>query len=97
MKNITVLIVALTVCVGCHSPNSTDVIIHPSVYGRPLYVHRIHYYDHHNHHYNDHRSHNRRGRSTGKVITPTRNPAPPLSRPITKGVPDPPSYPRDRR
>jgi len=97
-NNIIVLIVAFIVCAGCHSPDYTDTFIHPSVYGRPVYMHRsIYHYDHYDHHYHHRRSNNNSSRSSGKVITPTRNPTPPPSRPITKGVPDPPSHPRDRR
>ena len=94
---IMLLMVVLATCAGCYSPDTVYVreYYSPRPFGTSLYIHHDHHYGYHNDHY---RHSNRRSSSpTRKVVTPTRNPTPPPSRPISKGVPEPPSNPRDRR
>ena len=92
---IALFIVVLVTCAGCYSPDTVYIREYhrPRPFGTSLYIHHDHHYGHHNDH---HRYSNRRSSSpTRKVVTPTRTPPP--SRPISKGVPEPPSNPRDRR
>jgi hypothetical protein len=94
MLLIVLFMVVLATCSGCYSPDTVYVreYYQPRPFGTSLYIHHDHHYDHHNHY----RHSNRRSSSpTRKVVTPTRTPPP--SRPISKGVPEPPSNPRDRR
>jgi len=94
---IMLLVAILATCTGCYSPDTVYVREYhrPSPFSSSLFIHHDNHYSHHHshHRHNDRRS----SRPTHKVITPTRNPAPPPSRPIGKGVPEPPSSPRDRR
>ena len=95
LKRKMFLMIILATCAGCYSPDTVYVreYYQPRPFGTSLYIHHDHHYDHHNDHY---RHSNRRSSSpTRKVVTPTRTPPP--SRPISKGVPEPPSNPRDRR
>jgi len=92
---IVLLMIILAICTGCYSPDTVYVreYYHPRPFGTSLHIHHDHHYGHRNDHY---RHSNRRSSSpTRKVVTPTRTPPP--SRPISKGVPEPPSNPRDRR
>ena len=95
---IMALMVILVTCTGCYSPDTVYVreYYNPRPFGTSLYIHHDHHYGYHHHH---HRHSNKRSsRPAHKVVTPTtRNPTPPPSRPISKGVPEPPSNPRDRR
>lgn len=87
--------VILFTCTGCYSPDTVYVreYYRPRPFGTLLHIHHDHHYSHHNDHY---RHSNRRSSSpTRKVAIPTRTPPP--SRPISKGVPEPPRNPRDRR
>jgi hypothetical protein len=92
-----IIILGVVTCVGCYSPDTVYVreYYNPRPFGASFYTH----YDyHHNYHHDHHSSSSRRNsRPAGKVITPTRNPAPPPSRPLSKGVPEPPRNPRDRK
>ena len=93
-----ILIAVLVTCAGCYSPDTVYVreYYHPRPFGTSYLHHDYHHNYHHDHHL--HSSSSRRsGRPASSVVTPTRNPAPPPSRPISKGVPEPPSNPRDRR
>jgi len=86
------LMVILATCAGCYSPDTVYVreYYSPRPFGTSFYIHHNHHYGHH------HRSSNRGyGKPTTKTITPTRTPPP--SRSISKGVPEPPSNPRERR
>lgn len=93
----TVLIIsACFLFSGCSSPDTVYVreYYEPRPrFGTSFYIHHDYHHDHHSHSSRSRRS----NRSVSKVITPTRNPAPPPSRPISKGVSEPPSNPRDRR
>jgi hypothetical protein len=86
-----ILIVALVTCMGCYSPDTVYVreYYHPRPFGTSLHIHHGHYHHHHHH------SNRRYSEPKTKTLTPTRTPAP--SRPISKGVPEPPSNPRERR
>ena len=88
---IMLLIVVLATCVGCFSPDTVYVREYhqPRPFGTSLYIHHDYHHDHYRH------SNRRSSSPTRKVVTPTRTPPP--SRPISKGVPEPPSNPRDRR
>ena len=83
----------LVTCTGCSSWGWESVDTH--------HHHNTHLF-HYDHHYHDsHRRYNdRRSKSaTPKFVTPlsrATNPPPP-SRPISKGVPEPPRSPRERR
>jgi hypothetical protein len=94
MLLIVLLMVVLATCSGCYSPDTVYVreYYQPRPFGTSFYIHHNDHYGHHNDH---HRYSNRRSSPTRKVVTPTRTPPP--SRPISKGVPEPPSNPRDRR
>ncbi len=95
---IVLLIVTLATCVGCYSPDTVYVreYYQPRPFGTSLYIHHDYHYDHHNDHY--YRRNRRSSSPTRKAPTvSTHNPNPPPSRPISKGVPEPPSNPRDRR
>ena len=79
---IVVLMVILATCSGCYSPDT--------VYVREYHQPRP--FDHYRH------SNRRSDRPDRKAATTTtRNPTPPPSRPMSKGVPDPPKNPRNRR
>ena len=93
---IFVLVAVLVTCTGCYSPDTVYVreYYRPSPFSTSFINHRYHY-DHHHHHH--HRSSRKSSAPVNKTITPTRNPNPPPSRPISKGVPEPPSNPRERR
>ena len=94
MLLIVLFMVVLATC-GCYSPDTVYVreYHHPRPFGTSLYIHHDY---HHSHHHDHYRHSNRRSSSPSrKVVTPTRTPPP--SRPISKGVPEPPSNPRDRR
>jgi len=94
---IALFMVVLATC-GCYSPDTVYIREYhrPRPFGTSLYIDHGHHYYHHDHHRHSNSS-RRSSRPASKVITPTRNPAPPPSRPISKGVPEPPSNPRDRR
>ena len=88
---IGLLMVVLATCTGCYSPDTVYVreYYQPRPFGTSLYIHHDYHHDHYRH------SNRRSSSPTRKVVTPTRTPPP--SRPISKGVPEPPSNPRDRR
>jgi len=90
-----ILIGVLATCMGCYSPDTVYVreYYRPSPFSASFIHHRYHH-DHHHHH---HRSSRKSSPPTSKTITPTRNPNPPPPRPISKGVPEPPANPRERR
>ena len=92
---IVLLMIILAICTGCYSPDTVYVreYYHPRPFGTSLHIHHDHHYGHRNDHYRH--SNRRSSTSTRKIVTPTRTPPP--SRPISKGVPEPPSNPRDRR
>ena len=83
---------------GCYSPDTVYVreYYSPRPFGTSLHIHHDHHYSHHHDHY---RHNNRRSNHPARKAptAPTHNPSPPPSRPISKGVPEPPSNPRDRR
>ncbi len=89
-----ILIVVLATCMGCHSPDTVYVreYYHSRPFGASLHIHHSHHYDHHHHRHGGSRRHSK---PVTKTITPTRTPPPP--RPISKGVPEPPTNPRERR
>ena len=91
---IVLIMVVLAICSGCYSPDTVYVreYYQPRTFGTPLYIHHDYHHDHYRH------SNRRSDRPARKApSTPTRNPNPPPSSPISKGVPAPPSNPRDRR
>ena len=86
----------LVTCTGCSSWGweSVDTYHHHHHHNTHLFHYDHHYYDSHRRH-NDRRSKS----ATPKFVTPssrTTTPPPP-SRPISKGVPEPPRSPRERR
>ena len=95
---IVVLMVILATCSGCYSPDTVYVREYhqPRPFGASLYLH--HNY-HHNYHHDHYRHSNRRSDRPDRkaATTTTRNPTPPPSRPMSKGAPDPPKNPRNRR
>ncbi len=90
---IMLLMVVLVTCSGCYSPDTVYVreYYQPRPFGTSLYIHHGYHHNHYRH--NDRRN----GRPTRSKVVTTRHPTPPPSRPISKGVPEPPSNPRDRR
>ncbi len=86
-----ILIAVLATCAGCYSPDTVYVreYYHPRPFGTSLYTHHGYHYNHHHH------NSRRYSKPATKTITPTRTPTP--SRPISKGVPEPTSNPRERR
>ncbi len=94
-----IIILGVVTCAGCYSPDTVYVREHynprPGYYFGTSYLHHDY---HHDYHHDHHRHSSRRsGRPASRVVTPTRNPAPPPPRSISKGVPEPPSNPRERR
>jgi hypothetical protein len=91
---IVVLMVILATCSGCYSPDTVYVREYhqPRPFGASLYLHHNYHHDHYRH------SNRRSDRPDRKAATTTtRSPTPPPSRPMSKGVPDPPKSPRNRR